>query len=231
MTSTGAVAQYTIGAEVRCSDGVCGKIDRVVVDPVERTLTHLVVDPGSGTRRLVPVSLVDQTGQGSGSDAGVVRLRCGTTGFDELEPAEETEFLPSGGADQYGYGADQMMVWPYYGLGAGGAGAVAAGVPGILPVGGAPRERTYDRVPSGEVQVRRGERVEATDGEIGRVQGLVVDPADHGVTHVLLQEGHLWGKKTVAIPIRFVSYVGGDVRVELSKKELGDLPPVDVTGA
>lgn len=114
-----------------------------------------------------------------------------------------------------------MVVWPYYGLG-------AVGAPGTLPGSGGPRERTYERVPSREVQIRRGERVEATDGEIGRVQGLVIDPADHGVTHVLLQKGHLWGKRTVAIPIRAVVHVGGSVRVQLSKAELGDLPPVDL---
>ena len=30
---------------------------------------------------------------------------------------------------------------------------------------------TYDRVPAGEMTVRRGEPIHATDGEIGRVQG------------------------------------------------------------
>ena len=34
-----------------------------------------------------------------------------------------------------------------------------------------------------------GEHVFATDGAIGRVQGLVIDPSDHCVTHVLLDEG------------------------------------------
>ena len=43
--------------------------------------------------------------------------------------------------------------------------------------------------------------VHATDGEIGKVEGLVVEPAHGHVTHVLLQEGHLWGRKEVAIPI------------------------------
>ena len=64
-----------------------------------------------------------------------------------------------------------------------------------------PQATTEDRVPEGEVEVRRGEHVHATDGEIGRVHGFVIDPTDHQLTHVLLDEGHLWGKKTVAIPI------------------------------
>ena len=64
-----------------------------------------------------------------------------------------------------------------------------------------------DVVPLGEADVDRGDPVHALDGEIGRVQGLLVDPDDHRVTHVLLQEGHLWGRKKVSIP---VSAVTGD---------------------
>jgi hypothetical protein len=53
----------------------------------------------------------------------------------------------------------------------------------------------------GEVEIRRGDHVHASDGDIGRVHGLVIDPRNHRVTHVLLQEGDLWGRKQVAIPI------------------------------
>lgn len=70
-----------------------------------------------------------------------------------------------------------------------------------------------------------------TDGDIGRVQGLVVDPADHHVTHVLLDEGHLWGKKEVAIPIGAVTGVEDGVRLNLTKDELSALPPVEIDRA
>ena len=33
---------FTIGAAAECSDGPCGAVSRVVVDPVARELTHLV---------------------------------------------------------------------------------------------------------------------------------------------------------------------------------------------
>jgi sporulation protein YlmC with PRC-barrel domain len=89
-----------------------------------------------------------------------------------------------------------------------------------------PQAITNDRVPMGEVEVRRGEHVFATDGAIGRVQGLVIDPSDHCVTHVLLDEGHLWGQKRVAIPIGAVRDVEDGVRLNLSKDEVRDLPEV-----
>ena len=44
---------------------------------------------------------------------------------------------------------------------------------------------------------------------------------------MLLQEGHLWGRKDVAIPIKAVSRVGETIRLNISKQEVQDLPPVD----
>ena len=80
----------------------------------------------------------------------------------------------------------------------------------------------------GEVGIRRGERVHAVIGQIGRVKGLAVVPPDSVVTHVLLDEGHLWGRKRVAIPIGDVTGIDDDgVAVRLSKDQIKDLPPVD----
>jgi hypothetical protein len=86
----------------------------------------------------------------------------------------------------------------------------------------------YDSIPFGEVEVRSGDRVYATDGEIGRVDGLLVDPADHRATHVLLHEGHLWGHKVVAIPMGAVADLRVGVRLKLSKQQVENLPPVAV---
>jgi len=215
------MAAYTIGAEVTCSDGVCGEVRRVVIDPVARALTHLVVEPKhrQGLGKLVPIDLVDATAEG-------ICLRCSGAEFDTLEDAEETHFLPEAG-EQMGYGAGQAIAWPYYGLG-GGMGGIGMGM-GEMALANAPQVVMDDRVPAGEVEVRRGEQVHATDGDVGRVKGLVVDPGDHHVTHVLLDEGHLWGKKEIAIPIGAVKDLTIDgVRLNLTKHEVRDLPPVEL---
>jgi hypothetical protein len=201
--------RFTIGARVAATDGDCGKLDRVVVDPVAQALTHLVVEPkhGGGLGRLVPVDLVDDV------EVNLVRLHCTTEGFDRLDEAEDVQFLPAN-TDLLGYGPGAVM-WPYYGLG--------------MPLGDAHRESIVsDRVPAGDVEVHRGDPVRASDGWIGSVQGLVVDPADHHVTHVLLQEGHLWGRKQVAIPIGAASRIDGTIRVALTKQEVQGLPPVEL---
>jgi sporulation protein YlmC with PRC-barrel domain len=205
-------AQFTIGTGVSCSDGPVGRVSRVIVDPLAEEVTHLVVEPEHrrDLGRLVPLDLVDAT-------AGEIRLRCTRAEFEGLEHALETRFIPAtSGYDVYGYG--QVGYWPYYGLGAG----MGAG-------GGTPAETvTTDAVPLGEVSVRRGDYVHATDGDIGRVQGLVIDRGSRHVTHVLLQEGHLWGRKDVAIPIGAVASTGDGIQLTITKYQVEDLPPVDV---
>jgi hypothetical protein len=47
---------------------------------------------------------------------------------------------------------------------------------------------------------------------------------------VLLQEGHLWGRKQVAIPIGVVTRIDDGISVVLSKNDIGRLPPVGLTG-
>ena len=201
------MTQFTIGAEASCSDGACGKVSRVVVDPVARTVTHLVVQPGHwhGPGRLVPLGLADAT-------AGGIRLRCTLADFDKLDPAEETQFLP--GTPGYpGYDPETVLFMPYYGM----SGAYI------------PQTVTCDTVPLDEVEVRRGEHVHAADGRIGKVEGLVIDPHSHRVTHVLLQEGHLWGRKDVAIPISAVTGIADEgIQLSITRQEVQDLPPVDI---
>jgi sporulation protein YlmC with PRC-barrel domain len=206
--------QFRIGADAIGRDGVCGEVSRVVVDPIARAVTHLVVEPKHrrGLGRLVPLELVEAT-------PGEIRLRCTHAAFEKLEPAEETHFLPGNSADA-DYGPGHALVWPYFGMGLGGVAD-----PGMANVS---QPVAYDRVPLGEVAVHRGEKVHATDGDIGRVEGLVVDAHDHQVTHVLLQEGHLWGRKEVAIPIGAVIAVDDGIRLNITKQEVQDLAPVGV---
>jgi sporulation protein YlmC with PRC-barrel domain len=208
---------FTIGTDATCTDGACGEVIRVVVDPVLRAVTHLVVEPKHrrGLGRLVPLDLVDAT-------TDEVRLRCTVDEFDKLDYAEETQFLP-GSSGFAGYGLAQALSWPYYGLGSG----IAIDPNIAIGTGNAPEPVVSESVPLGEVTVARGEPVHATDGDIGRVQGLVIN-ADRHVTHVLLQEGHLWGRKEVAIPISAVTRVDDGIRLNLSKQDVQDLPSVAI---
>ncbi len=205
---------FRIGADASCTDGACGRVSRVIVNPVAREVTHLVVDPKHrhGPGRLVPVDLVDAT-------TGQIRLRCTLAEFQTLRPAEETESVPDLDPTGHAHARVQKQL------------RLAGGV--VWPVRDpdgpkAPQEVTVDSVPFGEVEVHRELTVCATDGEIGQVQGLVVEPGGHHVTHVLLQEGYMWGRKEVAIPIGAVTKIGTLlIHLSLTKHQVKDLPSVD----
>jgi hypothetical protein len=208
MSSSIAGDTFKIGAHVEATDGRCGHLTRVIVDPVANSLTHLVVEPGhhEAGARLVPLELVAHV------EADQIRLNCTKQQFEQLDAADDIQFLPVD-PDAFGYG-DHASAWPYYGIG--------------TPLGHNPQAMFVDRVPLGEVEIQRGDAVHAKDGLIGAIDGLVIDPADHHVTHVLLQEGHLWGRKQVAIPIDAANRVDDEVRVALTKEEIEALPPVSL---
>ena len=56
-----ATAQFMLGSEARCTDGPCGVVERIVIDPRARKVTHLMVEPAGrvGLGRLVPIELVE----------------------------------------------------------------------------------------------------------------------------------------------------------------------------
>ena len=199
------VERFTIGAEVSCTDGSCGRLARVVLDPVAELVTHLIVEPSREHEpaKLVPLELVDTA-------PDEIRLRCTSAEFDSLDPAAEGQFIASV-ADTPDYRQTDVVTWPHFGY---------RGSKGYL--------ETADTIPPGEVEVQRGEHVDATDGHIGQVEGLVIDPDSRHVTHVLLQEGHLWGRRQVAIPIGHVTRVAERIVVDLTKQQVQDLPPVAI---
>jgi hypothetical protein len=54
----------------------------------------------------------------------------------------------------------------------------------------------------------------------------MVDAASGRVTHILLQEGHLWGKREVAIPWGSVTSLDGGVHLSLTSEAIKGLPPI-----
>ena len=128
-------AAFTIGAQVSCSDGAVGKVSRVVVDPVAKALTHLVVEPGfrQGPAGLCRSTLLSAAGRGGGE----VRLSCTKAEFENLESAEETKFLRR--TTSYGsFGAGDVLSWPYYGAGGLGDLDGVGGVGGMGTMAGNP---------------------------------------------------------------------------------------------
>jgi len=212
-----------IGASVSCSDGACGRVSRIIVNPDAREVTQLVVDQKhrNDSGRLVPVDLLDAA-------MGQLRLGCTLAEFQALQPAQETEVVPD--LDPTGHQHSPPPGATFLPMSAGALLSPTAwrndrgrGRPQ------APQEVTVASVPFGEVDIRRELTVCATDGEIGQVQGLVVEPGGHHVTHLLLQEGRRWGGKEVAVPIGAVTKIGTLlIHLSLTKHQVKHLPSVDI---
>jgi sporulation protein YlmC with PRC-barrel domain len=130
----------------------------------------------------------------------LIRLRCTGDELATLEPFIETEFIQG-----------PYLMWPY-----------VAPETAIVPL-------EHEHIPPGELAVRRGTRVEATDGHVGRVDEFLVDPASEHITHLILREGHLWGQKDVTIPVSQIDRIEKDtVYLKLDKKRIEALPTIPV---
>jgi hypothetical protein len=212
-----------LGAAAHGSDGFSGKVTSLVIDPRVGKVTHLVVEPklehglGSGLARLVPLDHVDVD-----QPDGEVGLRYTEAEFKNLDPGEQTlaEFVPN-------YSSPIQMLPANVGwMGAGAAPAVdGAGIEAIREMETVPIvPETPDGTP--EVTEYRGDHVHATDGAIGQLRALRVSAGDGRVTSILLKEGHLWGSKEVAIPIGNVTGFEDGIKLNLTKEQVKDLPPL-----
>jgi sporulation protein YlmC with PRC-barrel domain len=206
-----------LGEKVRSNDDVVvGELADVIIDPVARRLTHLVVKPhhGHGESRLVSIDAA-----GADDTAREILLRWSAAELHELPNVEEFEFVRLGDAPvadpDWDVGVRNVLAYPYYES----SGLVEYGVV-VQNLG-----TVFDRIPKGEVEIRRASSVFTADGHyVGDVDGFLVD-GDDGITHLVLERGHLWGRREVTVPIGAVTKVESDtVTVRLTTDEIGALP-------
>jgi hypothetical protein len=196
-----------IGSGAVCSDGYRGEVHGVVIRAADGIVTHVVVEPEGrrGLARLVPLDLV------TAATADEVQLSCTETEFRDLDAAEQTlaEFVPGQ--------PDPVQVLPPGWRGAGGPTVAGDTVPRI------PEQETVDTVPPGEVEEHRGDHVHATDGDVGQLRGLRIDPGSYQVTHVLVREGPLWSRREAAIPFDKIAGFDDGIQLSITRQQARDL--------
>ena len=214
-----------LGSPVHCADGSFGELADIVIDPSTRRVTHLVVQPYDrhDLARLVPVGRVHTEGT---SDA-VISLDCTVAEISALEPIQKSAYLRLNEFavedPDWDVGIEEMFALPYYQS----VDGMGVGMQAIDPD---PHVAlSYDRVPKGEVEIRRASAVTSSNGEhLGHVDGFVVDGEGH-IAHLVLEQGHLWGKREIAIPIGAVARTQSDeVVLSWSTDEVGALKPLPV---
>lgn len=216
-----------LGCPIRCTDAVFGELDDIVIDPISRRVTHLVAAPHHrhGLARLIPVDLV-QPADGQSAEITVERS------VDEvrrLEPVQEFAYLRVGEFPltdpDWEVGIDTLLSLPYFATPDIDDEPVNSGSQGYDSHVG----MDYDRIPRGDVEIRRASAVRSCDRyELGHVDGFLVD-ADEQISHLVLQRGHLWGTRQVTIPIATVAKVETDkVTLMLDKDAVQKLPSLPV---
>ena len=205
---------------VHCVDSEFGELADVVIDPSRRRVTHLVVQPHDrhDHARLVPIEAAD-----GGDGSGRISLESTAAEISKLEPIQRSAYLRRGESPSANSGWDvgiqEATALPEYGslgpqdLGAG----MTLDYDQHVAV-------SYHRVPKGCVEIRRESPVNSSDGHhLGHVVGFVVDDHEQ-ITQLVLEHGHLWGKRTVAIPSGAIVRLETDeVVLSLSSDEVGKL--------
>jgi sporulation protein YlmC with PRC-barrel domain len=206
-----------LDARLRCSDGIMVQLVDVVIDPSTRTVTHVVVHPERDhyVTRLVPIDRVDGSGERH------LALDCEDADLDGFPRVSMIDYIRLDdtpvAAPEWAVGIRDVLALPHF------AAEFDSGwYDDHYAVG-------WDRIPAGEVEIRRESTITSADGrEIGTVDGFVCDRGGE-LTHIVLQHGHLFGRRDLAIPIGRVDRLANDeVVVTLTAAEIEALPAVRV---
>ena len=212
-----------IGATVSCSEEAVGELADLVADPARNQVTYLVVEPKHlpGGARLVSLELVSEIHIRSG-----ILLDCPLSTVQQLPEVQQVSQQRLGedphASPDWDVGVREVMSMPFYDPGALVEYSPAAD-PEILVV--------YDRIPKGQVEVRRTSPVTTSDGgEVGHVAGLYVDNGE--IRDFVVERKHLGRTRVAAIPAADVLELATDsVTLQLTGDEIDGLhwrrPPDD----
>ncbi len=199
-----------LGSAVRCTDQPFGELADVVVDPIARRVTHLVVQPRHrhDQARLVPVERASAAGD-------EIALDCSVAEVEALDPVHQSAYLRVGElpvADpDWEIGTRDVLALPLY-QELDGMGTAIDPDPHVIV--------NYDRIPKHEVEIRRSSAVMSSDGHrLGHVDGFLIGSGE--TADIVLERGHLWGKREIVIPAAAVARVENDlVTLSLTKDDV-----------
>jgi uncharacterized membrane protein/sporulation protein YlmC with PRC-barrel domain len=193
-----------LNASVRCLNGPGGESTQIIINPTTQKISYVVVreETEGHVERLVPVDRVLQT------TSNTIDLKCTVAELATLEPFVETHYIHVD-SPEYMKGSTYLAL-PY----------AVLSEPEFIKI-----EQSH--VPPEQLAIRRGTGVQATDGWVGTIDEFLIDPESGNVTHLVLREGHLWGKKDLTLPVSAIEKVFDDsVYLKLDKKTIEKLPAV-----
>lgn len=190
-----------LGTSVDCADGRAGRVRAIVLDPVAKRVSMLVVDVPTGLSHrsvLVPISKVART------TAEHVELLMTRGELSAMDPYTSERYVQT-------MLHDEMI-------------ASASGLSTTFPalVTEVVEDKVHDALtPPGHLVFGPGCDVFATDGKAGIVAGFWTDDADAALAKLVVGHGHLWRRSQTAVSMNAVAAIEGDtVHLSLSKADL-----------
>lgn len=201
------MSEISVNAKVECVDGPCGQVITLIVDRETRRVTYLVIEdetlPWKPYQRMVPI---EQLARATGDP---VHLRCTRDDVAQMEPFIQTHYIKK----------TERAYSLYEGEG--------GQAPDMSEMGVSYSKFDKERVPEGAVAIKPGTEVEATDGHVGVVGDLVVDPESGVVTHFGLQTGGAQVKAEISLPLAAIDHVArGKIYLKLGKQAIAQLPAI-----
>jgi len=177
---------FGLGATVHCRDGVCGKLQKLAMDPASHRINHLIVEEGFLLKRsrAFPFALVEST------SADAIYLDCHIDDLNHIPEYQERQIdLPAGAQEVEPAVQDLSM----------------ATVPSLREV---PRV-VYEGIPEASEVLSRHTQIYTGDGAFGRLN-TVVSHADNGeITYLLVSRGTLL-PESFEIPISVTNGLSSD---------------------
>lgn len=194
---------FHIGAQVHCTDGPCGKLVKIVVDPKTQQVTELIVEKGFllKTDRVIPVSAVASATE---QDVHLNVDSDDVAGFTEYREVTVKEPAPDAGG--------------YRTMANSGSAFGAYSEPHVPMI----RKRLREGITAGKAVIDRKSGVENLDKTLGHVDHVIVDGETGKISHLVMRSG-LFAEYHL-LPIEVVEEVGDDIFVLLSREELAALP-------
>ncbi len=230
---------------IRATDGIIGQVKDLYFDDHAWVIRYLVVDTGTWlssrkvlispiaighpnwTEKVLPVSITKEQVKNSPA-------------IDTDKPvSRQNEMTYSG---YYGY--------PYYWGGAGlwgggvypgsGYASVGVGLPPVVPpeveeANACAQAQAAARHQDDDPHLRsseavKGYHIRASDGDIGHVQGLLVDEETWAIRYIIVDTSNWWlGHQVLIAPrwIEVVSWSDSKVSINLTRQAVKDAPPYD----
>lgn len=224
--------EFREGTEVVTVGGEkVGEVERVVIDPRTKQVTHIVVEKGFlfTESRVLPVEVVDRAdgdrvllSQNVGDDleAWPVFEETYTIPLEDAPDRADT-LGPTGETDRAvpGPGLARSYYW-YPPVGVGYAGGTLG-----LPYYPASVVHVERNIPTGSVALKEGAAIYTDDGEqVGDVARVFTDSESNAVTHLLISRGLLF-KSHKLVPANWIADASDDeVFLSVNRNVLERLP-------